>query len=218
MHSWIKTTSSFYGFHRLFVCECQDSLKHSCNPGLPCWLLLVSILAPECISTKTKSDKSLSAATYNACLILTRLSVVRIKVDCWWNKTFCGQKSFYFFPPALSSYVKNVFQTHSHRLVFFLFCFFFFFVNLSLINWHRKGELNLWRRALVSLGFSACQRNKTAPQSSNPFQEMGSINQNDSRLRRFINGASSHRVTSVGLEWCLNKIIQNTYTTESTLG
>lgn len=43
---------------------------------------------------------------------------------------------------------------------------------------------------------------------------MGSINQNDSRLWRFISGASSHRVVSVGLESCLNRIIQNTHTTE----
>lgn len=112
-----------------------------------------------------------------------------------------------FFSPSVPASVKNVFQMRSQRLSLFSI-----YVNLGLINWHRKGELNLWRRALVSLDLSACQRNKTAPRPSNPFRktfkDMGSINQNDSRLWSFIKGVSSHRVVSVGLESYLNRIIQ----------
>lgn len=163
----------------------------------------------------TKATQQLHYLT-NACLILTRLSVALIKVDCWWKKkkTFCGQKAFIFFPFCACFCEECVSNSFTRAVSFFLFC--------QPDNWHWKGELNLWRRALVSLGLSACQRNTTAPRLSNPFheifKEMGSINQNDSSLWRFINGASSHRVVSVGLKSCLNRIIQNTYTTEGTLG
>lgn len=51
------------------LCECRASVKPWCCPERPCWVVLVSILAAECISTKTKSDKSLSAAALpNKCL------------------------------------------------------------------------------------------------------------------------------------------------------
>lgn len=180
--------------------------------------MLVSILAPECISTKTKSDKSHSAVAlpnkclshFNQALGSSNQGGLLMKK----KKTFCGQKAFIFFPFCACFCEECVSNSFTRAVSFFLFC--------QPDNWHWKGELNLWRRALVSLGLSACQRNTTAPRLSNPFheifKEMGSINQNDSSLWRFINGASSHRVVSVGLKSCLNRIIQNTYTTEGTLG